>query len=155
MSREKVLDCTTCNVQMYYNIYWLAGLIDTGPAFKGAIVSQFRVTVTKTHHRDPAAIIALSFVNWFESVLTSRRRLFIAIGGFALFGTTTKNKNKFESISFFKQKLTSNNQKKSQNVSVYVWLSNKMLLGNGFHLILCRCDFVRWTYIGETITPLY
>lgn len=60
----------------------IAGLIDTGPAFKGAIVSQFRVTVTKTHHRTPAAIIALSFVYWFESVLTSRRRLFIAIGRF-------------------------------------------------------------------------
>jgi hypothetical protein len=76
-------------------------LIDTGPAFKGAIVSQFRVTVTKTHHRTPAAIIALSFVNWFESVLTSRRRLLIAIGGFVLFGTTTTTKNTKINLSPF------------------------------------------------------
>jgi hypothetical protein len=75
-------------------------LIDTGPAFKGAIVSQFRVTVTKTHHRTPAAIIALSFVNWFESVLTSRRRLLIAIGGFVLFGTTTTKNTKINLSPF-------------------------------------------------------
>ncbi|KAK4020276.1 hypothetical protein OUZ56_002269 [Daphnia magna] len=35
----------------------LAGLIDTGPAFNGVIVSQFRVTVTKTHHRTDAIIV--------------------------------------------------------------------------------------------------
>lgn len=35
----------------------IAGLIDTGPAFNGVIVSQFRVTVTKTHHRTDAIIV--------------------------------------------------------------------------------------------------
>ena len=141
MSREKVLDCTTCNVQMYYNIYWLAGLIDTGPAFKGAIVSQFRVTVTKTHHREPAAIIALSFVNWFESVLTSRRRLFIAIGGFALFGTTTKNKNKFESISFY-----------NKNWHQIIKRSHRMLVYTyGYRIRCCWETGFIWYYVDAIL----